>query len=193
MDIAAPAEGILTTYPGDQYLEIQGGGNSFAAPHVTGAIGLLYSLPYARIQEGAMQEPAATALMMKSFLMNGAQKLSSLSGMIKSEGRLDLAQSSHLVQGHFEAQEDRLKIEAVYPVPFRRGISVLLYGPEPGSILLEVRNLQGQSLYRMDYEAMYAGNHQLQLPLDHLPPGMYTLLARAGKSLSSAKLVKLRR
>ena len=66
----------LGTVPGYDFLD----GTSMAAPHVTGAAGLLFSL-----------NPAATVAQVRAALMATAHPLSSLAGRTTSGGRLDAA------------------------------------------------------------------------------------------------------
>lgn len=63
-------------------------GTSMAAPHVTGAAGLLFSL-----------KPAATVTEVKNALLTGVDAVPSLSGKTTSGGRLDIAKAMDSLEG----------------------------------------------------------------------------------------------
>ncbi len=64
-------------------------GTSMAAPHVTGAAGLLFSL-----------EPAATVTEVRDALLAGVDKVPSLTGKTTSGGRLDIAKAMDSLEGN---------------------------------------------------------------------------------------------
>ncbi|HEX4463258.1 MAG TPA: S8 family serine peptidase [Solirubrobacterales bacterium] len=68
----------LSTPPGYEFLE----GTSMAAPHVTGAAGLLFSL-----------KPTATVTEVRDALLDGVDAIPSLAGKTTSGGRLDVARA----------------------------------------------------------------------------------------------------
>ncbi len=68
----------LSTPPGYEFLQ----GTSMAAPHVTGAAGLLFSL-----------KPAATVTGVRNALLDGVDAIPSLTGKTTSGGRLDVAKA----------------------------------------------------------------------------------------------------
>jgi subtilisin family serine protease len=72
----------LSTPPGYEFLQ----GTSMAAPHVTGAAGLLFS-----------QEPKATVAEVRDALLDGADTIPSLTGKTTSGGRLDIAKAMEVL------------------------------------------------------------------------------------------------
>jgi len=74
----------LSTLPGYEFLE----GTSMAAPHVTGAAGLLFSL-----------RPAATVTEVHDALLAGVDVIPSLTGETTSGGRLDIAKAMEVLTG----------------------------------------------------------------------------------------------
>ena len=192
VDIAAPASQLFTTDHGDQYIEVIGAANSYAAPHVSGAIGLMYSLPFPQLQSMALEEPAQTALLMKSFLFEGARRLSALSGKIKTGARLDLAGTSLLMKRHFEPTTTDLAIQRIYPNPFSTYVQVDCYLPEAGDYTLHVFDLQGRQVARQIYTNSIIGQRILRIDLHQLPPGLYQLRIEGASAVDVAKLVKMR-
>lgn len=192
VDIAAPAAQLLTTDAWNRYIELDYAGNSFAAPHVSGALGLMYSLPFEQLEGMAIREPARTALLMKSFLFEGARPLSSLAEKIKTEARLDLPGTFQLMKRHFEAAETTLSIQGVYPNPFYSDIQVDCILPEPGSYKLMVYDLQGRLLKRQDFQNTIIGQRTLRMDLHQVPSGVYQLWIEGAAAVDVAKLVKMR-
>jgi subtilisin family serine protease len=69
------------------------GGTSGATPHVTGAIGLLYSAPCPAFALYALSHPDSAALLMRQFILDGVDPNASLQGITTTGGRLNLYNS----------------------------------------------------------------------------------------------------
>ncbi len=77
VDLAAPGDGILSTFPGSAYRQLSG--TSMATPQVSGAVALLMG-----------RFPSMEAAEVKSRLMRFADPLTGLAGRCVSGGRLNL-------------------------------------------------------------------------------------------------------
>lgn len=77
----------LSTPPGYEFLE----GTSMAAPHVTGAAGLLFSL-----------KPTATVTEVRDALLDGVDSIPSLTGATVTGGRLDVAKAMEVLEGELD-------------------------------------------------------------------------------------------
>jgi subtilisin family serine protease len=77
----------VSTPPGYEFLE----GTSMAAPHVTGAAGLLFSL-----------KPTATVSEVRDALLNGVDAIPSLAGETTTGGRLDIAKAMEALEGELD-------------------------------------------------------------------------------------------
>jgi len=83
VDVAAPGDGILSTYPtslGSQYMSMKG--TSMATPHVAGLAALLLSI-------NSSLSPSE----LKSLILNNADTLSAWSGKTVTGGRIDAGTS----------------------------------------------------------------------------------------------------
>ena len=80
VDLAAPGTHILSTAPGSGYQSLSG--TSMATPHVAGALALIKA-----------HNPGDDYLALISRALNGSDQLGSLSGYVRSGGRLNLAQA----------------------------------------------------------------------------------------------------
>jgi len=90
VDIGAPGENIISASIGNDYESISG--TSASAPHVTGAIGLLASLPCPDLSSLIFDDPMEYARIIKSAIIKGVDLIPELSQTF-SRGRLNIFKS----------------------------------------------------------------------------------------------------
>jgi subtilisin family serine protease len=90
VDLGAYGESVFSTSPGNQYGLYTG--TSFAAPQVTGAVGLLYAAPCPELIAAAKISPMAAALAAKAILLQNVTPNADLNYKTLSNGRLNLFQ-----------------------------------------------------------------------------------------------------
>ncbi len=95
IDLGAPGDDIYTTTNGNGYTYKTG--TSFSTPLVTGAIALLYAAPCPNLIALAKADPAAAAILVKDYILNGVDPNSSLDGITTSGGRLNVFNSLNLL------------------------------------------------------------------------------------------------
>lgn len=96
IDLAAPGD--------DVYLANNSGygtttGTSFSSPCVAGGIALLYSAPCSSFVQSAIDNPAAAALAMKSFILGGVDQTAQLQSELLSGGRFNVHNSLQMLIG----------------------------------------------------------------------------------------------
>ncbi len=95
IDLGAHGNGTYNIAVGNSYDNFSG--TSGSTPHVTGAVALLYAVPCPSLIEAAKNDPAGTALLIKSYLMDGVDPNGSLNNLTVSGGRLNLFNSIELL------------------------------------------------------------------------------------------------
>ena len=96
IDLGAPGEDAFTTAANNSYNGF--GGTSGATPHVTGTVALLYSAPCPNLSAIAKVDPAAAALMVKDYILQGVDPNASLAGITVTGGRLNLFNSLEVLE-----------------------------------------------------------------------------------------------
>lgn len=91
IDLGAFGADTWTTSIGNAYNAF--GGTSGATPHVSGTIGLLYSVPCDGFISLAKAAPAAAALLMKQVILDGTDTNESLNNITVTGGRLNVNNS----------------------------------------------------------------------------------------------------
>ncbi len=98
VDLGAYGEATWTVAKTNSYAGF--GGTSGATPHVTGAVGLIYSAPCHALAVLAHSNPAQAALLVKQFIMDGVTPNTSLAGISVTGGRLNLHNSLQLAMSY---------------------------------------------------------------------------------------------
>lgn len=95
IDLGAFGEDTYTTSLGNNYGGF--GGTSGAAPHVTGAVALAYSLPCDNLNEMYESDPAGAALFVRSSILGGTTVLPEYADFFATSGRLNLNNMMNIV------------------------------------------------------------------------------------------------
>lgn len=187
IDLAAPGRNSYTTRP-DNYGTL--GGTSASAPHVTGAVALLYSMPCAKLSTQAIQEPANTALAMKNVILNGVQPIPDLEGITVSGGRLDLVNSIEEVKAFCDGERGALSIDRITPNPVTSQMVIDFTTPEETDYTFSIYNSIGQLMYREEVPILPFGetSHTIDLK-QHLMGGIYFLTVENANDITTSKFV----
>ena len=101
VDLGAPGGGIFTLNGGGGYSSTSG--TSFASPLTAGIIALLYSAPCSNIGSQALENPQATALLIRDYLYSGVDETPQLLNETVTGGRANAFNSLELLLGNCEA------------------------------------------------------------------------------------------
>ena len=174
VDIAAPGQDILSTYPFGNYEYLSG--TSMATPHVAGAAALLAGL-----------NPSLTPLEIKQLLMDNVDQQTRWNGVVVSGGRLNVFKAASMV-GNVTPNEPPT-VSLTNPAEgqtFREPVTVSLAATaaDTDGNIASVSFFANGSPLGLDTTSPYSLNWI------NAPPGVYTLTAVAtdnlGKSTTSA-------
>ena len=175
VDLSAPGSNSPTTGSNNSYQGLDG--TSAAAPHVAGGIALLYSVPCEQFALAARQEPAATALTMKEFILNGVDKFPAQEDLNVSGGRLNLKNSMVLIQELCGGQGvGILNIDKISPNPTSDFLKVEFTPNDFGDYEIEIFNSIGQLMRAEKYTAKeFLPNSFILNGMAEYKTGMYFL------------------
>jgi PKD repeat protein len=88
IDIAAPGEAVYSCITSSGYANLTG--TSMSSPHVSGAIGLMYSAGCEQLIIDYKENPGNIALLMRQYLLNGAEQISAFDNLVNNSRRLNL-------------------------------------------------------------------------------------------------------
>ena len=183
VDMGAPGEGTVTI----DLFEERGvfSGTSAAAPHITGAIALLYSLPCSSFATEALQQPAQTALAVRQALLDGTDPLLNLQEKTATGGRLNVHNSLKLLGQNCTTGIGELDLLGIYPNPSTGIITLDLQTPDFEEYELIVYNMLGQYVYREKFSPLQFAQRKKNLRSQHIScrhvPGLHHRWKAAGK------------
>jgi len=164
VDIGAPGQGAISTRLDNEYDSF--GGTSAAAPHVAGAISLLYGVACSTFESSVDQDPANAALEIKSLILNNADEKNSLLGKTVSSGRLNIFRSMIGLRPRCGIETETLAFTVENPVPSGSSIKVNVTTPFLIEHQIFIHNRAGQLMYHDELPAPLFG--ELQINLDKL-------------------------
>lgn len=171
VDIAAPGNGSYTTLWGGAYGSC--GGTSAASPHVAGAIALMWSAACHKMLADYKASPGPMALLMKQYLLQSVDTLPALTGLVVSNGRLNVYKA---VQRVLDYDCSSASVAAIAPA---KEINIF---PNPAKDEVSVINLhENTSIRIMDMLGRVVFSESVAPPaaklhLGNLVPGSYIII-----------------
>ena len=188
IDIGAPGESIRATDKDREYGEFSG--TSFATPHVTGAIGIMYALPCSQLAEDAKSNPKQTASFLKNILLVGADAINGLENITVSGGRLNVFKAMTNLQIYCGTNEgEKLDILNLYPNPTAGEITISFETPDFEPYQFLISNSLGQIILERTVTPPRFASPIIKEDVGHLSPGVYTVTLFRGKQQISKRLV----
>lgn len=170
IDMGAPGQNSFSTRNNNEYGAFHG--NSAAAPHLAGAIALLYSIPRQKLAEDAMAFPAQTAMKIRNLLLNNVDKVPSLVSLTATGGRLNVFSSMLKLLEIYPEKKPEMPTGKllVYPNPSIDEIYVEMAKPENETGLLSIYNAMGQQVKQI---FMPEGVNRARVITNGWKPGNY--------------------
>jgi hypothetical protein len=185
IDMGAPGQNSYTTKPFNRYGDFHG--NSAAAPHLAGAIALLYSLPCGKIGTQAIAEPDKTALRIRSALLNGTDRLPLLADVCVTGGRLNIFSSLQILMEDCIDPASLGNILSVYPNPTNHSVFMDFVTPANQPSELRIFNTLGQCFYQQSYRTERDEVQTTAIPVYSWKPGFYYVQLLRGKEVTTQK------
>jgi hypothetical protein len=190
IDLGAPGKGTLALDK-DAGFDQSFGGTSAASPHVAGAIALLYSVPCSTVANLGLQNPRQAAEIIRDAIYEGVSSNSTLDGITKTGGRLD-------IYGAIIALQNTCDIELPSP---KGELEILKIGREiSGSLLIEyvspdessysllISDPIGRTIRLLDFTPPTLGRKQLRVETPELTTGIYFISIYNSATISTQKL-----
>lgn len=188
IDLAAPGGNILTTSGLSSYGSF--GGTSAATPHVSGAIGLIYSYPSEKWNNFIQSNPADAALLAKEWILEGTKPLESLDGKILTGGSLNFLKIIEQIEEFGQDNKMGPLSLKIKPSLVNESIEVSFKG-QFGEIQVIILNALGQPVYSQNWDYSATSSPTQILNLSYLPQGLYWISMRQGNDVISQKFIKL--
>ena len=186
IDMGAPGQNSFSTRNNNEYGVFHG--NSAAAPHLAGAIALLYSIPRQKLAEEAMAFPAQTAMKIRNLLLNNVDKVPSLVSLTSTGGRLNVFSSMLKLLEIYPEKKPEMPTGKllVYPNPSIDEIYVEIAKPENETSLLSIYNAMGQQVKQI---FMPEGVNRARVMTNGWKPGNYWVFSPGVFNIQQATFI----
>ncbi|MEM6318742.1 MAG: S8 family serine peptidase [Bacteroidota bacterium] len=188
IDIGAPGENIRATDTGQDYGTFSG--TSFATPHVTGALGLMYALPCEQLADDAKSNPKQTAAFLKNVLLIATDPIRGLESRTVSGGRLNVFNAMTNLQSYCGTMAgDQLAITNLYPNPTTGLITLEFETTDFEPYQLIISNNLGQIVFEKSIMPPRFATPVLEEDLSWLASGVYTVSLLRDEEQVSQRLI----
>jgi subtilisin family serine protease len=209
IDLGAPGQGTFTTtnrvtLGADTLWHGTFSGTSAACPHVSGTVGLLYSVNCQGFVADARTQPQACAQRVRDAILHNVVPEPTLADVTTTGGRLDVSVIVDEIMKNCAGTVGDLEIYDLFPNPVRNVLTVRYQTPDYGPYTLRVYNTLGQIMYDktfnppafaakiiiLDDEDHEPGEKNDRADLSNWAPGVYFLTIWHGKNCETKKFVK---
>lgn len=179
IDLGAPGDNSYSTKAFDNYGSFNN--NSAAAPHLTGAIALLYALPCNGLAEDAIAKPTATALLIREAILQGAEPLPALANKTASGGVLNIFRSLEQLQSRCGTVTGELDIVKLYPNPADEAVIIEYETPDFDAYNIRIFNALGQLMYQNAVTPPRFAFKREEIDVQNWAAGLYFAVLEKGK------------
>ncbi len=176
IDLGAPGSEVFTTNNAGSYGRF--GGTSAAAPHVAGAIALLYAAPVESLMQDVGEDPGSVALNIKQHILEETDKIHDLAYKTVSGGRLNLYKSLMALKKHYKENLKEhffgeIMLNRIFPNPADEYINIDVELGKEINLEMEIFNSIGQLIDHNRIKQLDKGKHQIKYAVKNLQPGIY--------------------
>ncbi len=187
IDLGTPGDGSFTTKGVTGYGTF--GSNSAAAPHLSGAIALLYSLPCEQLAARFRSQPAETARLMRSFILEGVDQAAALQNKTVTGGRLNVFKSMVLAREACGDNTGNFALLKLFPNPTEDHLTIIYETADYAPLELTLFDVYGRQLRAERVRVPYFSEKKHLLNVANLPQGAYFLRLTSGKNSALTKFI----
>ena len=189
VDLAAPGERSYTTRPDNGYGNF--GSTSAAAPYVTGAVSLLYSLQACTDLLGESRtEPARVARRIREAILSSVRPGPDLTDRTVTGGIIDAGAAVQTLEATCSPAAQTVAIQRLYPNPSAGTVNVVTnLGGNPDNLEVRVVDALGRIVRLPIYRPIAGEAGSFEIILNGLAAGYYTLLLKTGGRTAHAKFI----
>ncbi|MCB0573690.1 MAG: S8 family peptidase, partial [Saprospiraceae bacterium] len=191
IDLGAPGEGTYSTGGTSSPTYTTLGGTSLATPHVTGAVGLLYSMSCDKLTSDALSNPAGCARRVRDILLDNVEPEPTLDGLTTTGGYLQIANSVDAVRSLCDGIVGPLEILEIRTSADQNEFTVYYQTPNFEPYRFRVFNMLGQQLYETSIQPLQFGVNSVVFDASNLPRGVYVFSIGRGNVIKSRKFPKI--
>ncbi|MCB0526963.1 MAG: S8 family peptidase [Saprospiraceae bacterium] len=191
IDLGAPGEGTYSTGGTSSPTYTTLGGTSLATPHVTGAVGLLYSMSCDKLTSDALSNPAGCARRVRDILLDNVEPEPTLDGLTTTGGYLQIANSVDAVRSLCDGIVGPLEILEIRTSADQNEFTVYYQTPNFEPYRFRVFNMLGQQLYETSIQPLQFGINSVVFDASNLPRGVYVFSIGRGNVIKSRKFPKI--
>ena len=191
VDLAAPGERSYTTRPNNGYGSF--GSTSAAAPYVTGAVSLLYSLTTCTdLLRASRSDPARVARRMRETILASVRPGRDLADRTVTGGIIAVGAAVNLLQASCAPQPQQLAIQKIYPNPSAGTVKVQTNQRTlPADLKIRLIDVLGRAARIPGYRQATGEPGTLIVDLSGMAAGVYTLVVEHGGRTAFTKLILL--
>jgi len=171
IDLSAPGTPTLTCELGNGFDDFEG--TSAAAPHVAGAVALLYAAACDEVLNLGSSDPGALALQMKNLLLQNVDPVSGLANITLSGGRLNVAKSVGAMVDICNISGGELEIIGISPNPMFDESLLEFNIPDLNPYEIHVYDAAGRLIFKEEFSTTIPGYQSFALDSPSLVPGLY--------------------
>lgn len=183
IDMGAPGQNSYTTKPFNNYGSFNG--NSAAAPHLAGAIALLYSIPCGNLGRSALSTPQETALKIREALLSGVDVIPALSQFTQSGGRLNVFNSMKLLMEECRDPKEVGDAITIFPNPAQDMLYIDFVTPADTESSIRIFNVLGQPVYTRVFLSTSDDIRTEEIPVGYWNRGTYFVQITRGNTSTS--------